>query len=84
MTQAADLLIRAPRAVTGLAAEPERPLAVAVTNSIITAVEPLHATTLTSRDTLESVSLEACGCEGYPSPGELAGAAWEPIVPARN
>jgi allantoinase len=49
----ADLLIRAPRAVTGLAAEPERPLAVAVTNSTITAVEPLHATTLTSRDTLE-------------------------------
>jgi allantoicase len=29
----------------------------------------------------ESVSLQACGCEGYPSPGELAGAAWEPIVP---
>jgi allantoicase len=28
-----------------------------------------------------SVSLEACGCEGYPSPGELAGAGWEPIVP---
>jgi allantoinase len=53
MAQVADLLIRAPRAVTGLAAEPERPLAVAVTNSTITAVEPLHATTLTSRDTLE-------------------------------
>jgi allantoinase len=53
MTVPADLLIRAPRAVTGLAAEPERPLAVAVTNSTITAVEPLHATTLTSRDTLE-------------------------------
>src|SRR5260370_6618811 len=49
----ADLLIRAPRAVTGLAAEPERPLAVAVTNGTITAVEPLYATTLTSRDTLE-------------------------------
>jgi len=29
----------------------------------------------------ESVSLQACGCEGYPSPAELAGAAWEPIVP---
>jgi allantoicase len=29
----------------------------------------------------ESVSLEACGCEGYPSPGELAGARWAPIVP---
>jgi allantoinase len=53
MTRAVDLLIRAPRAVTGLAAEPERPLAVAVTNGTITAVEPLHATTLTSRDTLE-------------------------------
>jgi len=26
-----------------------------------------------------AVSLEACGCEGYPGPGELAG--WEPIVP---
>ena len=25
------------------------------------------------------VSLEACGCEGYPAPGELAG--WEPLVP---
>jgi allantoicase len=29
----------------------------------------------------ESVSLQACGCEGYPSPAELAGAAWDPIVP---
>jgi len=29
----------------------------------------------------ESVSIDACGCEGYPSPGELAGASWEPIVP---
>jgi allantoicase len=28
-----------------------------------------------------SVSLEACGREGYPSPGELAEADWEPIVP---
>src|SRR5579859_46737 len=53
MTQAVDLLIRAPRAVTGLAAEAERPLAVAVTNGTITAVEPLHSTTLTGRDTLE-------------------------------
>jgi allantoicase len=26
-----------------------------------------------------AVSLEACGCEGYPGPGELAD--WEPIVP---
>jgi allantoicase len=32
----------------------------------------------------ESVSLEACGCEGYPSPGELAGAGWEPIVPRQE
>jgi allantoicase len=29
----------------------------------------------------ESVSIDGCGCEGYPSPGELAGAGWEPIVP---
>jgi allantoicase len=29
----------------------------------------------------QAVSLDACGCEGYPSPGELAGARWEPIVP---
>jgi allantoicase len=29
------------------------------------------------------VSLEACGHEGYPSPGELAGASWEPIVSRR-
>jgi allantoicase len=27
----------------------------------------------------QAVSLEACGHEGYPAPGELAG--WEPIVP---
>src|SRR5260370_31040813 len=47
------MLIRAPRAVTGVAAEPERPLAVAVATGTITAVEPLYATTLTSRDTLE-------------------------------
>ena len=58
MTQVADLLIRAPRAVTGLAAEPERPLVVAVTNSTITAVEPLDATTLTSRETLKLSSDE--------------------------
>lgn len=32
----------------------------------------------------ESVSLDACGCEGYPSPDELAGAGWEPIVPRRE
>ncbi len=29
----------------------------------------------------QAVSLEACGCEGYPSPEELAAAAWEQIVP---
>ena len=27
----------------------------------------------------QAVSLDACGCEGYPAPGELTG--WEPIVP---
>ena len=30
----------------------------------------------------QAVSLEACGWEGYPAPGELTG--WEPIVPRRN
>ena len=32
----------------------------------------------------QSVSLEACGCEGYPSPAELAApsAPWETIVTA--
>jgi allantoicase len=29
----------------------------------------------------QSVSIEACGCEGYPSPAELAGMPWETIVP---
>ena len=31
----------------------------------------------------QTASIEACGCEGYPSPGELAGPAtvWEQIVP---
>jgi allantoicase len=29
----------------------------------------------------QSVSVEACGCEGYPSPAELAGMPWETIVP---
>ena len=28
----------------------------------------------------QSASVEACGCEGYPSPAELAGARWETIV----
>jgi allantoinase len=48
-----DLLIRAPRAVTGDAATSERPLAVGVTGGQITAVEPLDATTLAGRDTLD-------------------------------
>ena len=32
----------------------------------------------------QSVSVEACGCEGYPSPAELAdpGTPWQQIVPA--
>jgi allantoicase len=32
----------------------------------------------------QSVSVDACGCEGYPSPAELAdpGTPWEQIVPA--
>src|SRR5262249_26532480 len=31
----------------------------------------------------QTASIEACGCEGYPSPGELAGTGntWEQIVP---
>ena len=29
----------------------------------------------------QSVSVEACGCEGYPSPAELAVMPWETIVP---
>jgi predicted amidohydrolase YtcJ len=48
-----DLLIRAPRAVTGDPDKPERPLAVGVTDGQITAVEPLDATTLVGRDTLD-------------------------------
>jgi allantoicase len=28
-----------------------------------------------------TVSIEACGCEGYPGPDELAAAPWEQIVP---
>jgi allantoicase len=32
----------------------------------------------------QAVSLDARGCEGYPSPGELAGAGWEPIVPRQE
>jgi allantoinase len=53
MAQVVELLIRAPRAVTGNAAEPERPLAVGVTDGRIVAVEPLAITTLAARDVLE-------------------------------
>ncbi|HJY68965.1 MAG TPA: amidohydrolase family protein, partial [Streptosporangiaceae bacterium] len=53
MNQAIDLLIRAPRAVTGDATESERPLAVGVIDGRIVAVEPLDATTLVARDVLE-------------------------------
>jgi len=49
----ADLLIRAPRAVTGDAVQPEQPLAVAVTGGRIAAVEPLAACRLAGRATLE-------------------------------
>jgi allantoinase len=48
----ADLLIRAARAVTGSPGDVERPLAVAVTGTRITAVEPLSSR-LTGRDMLE-------------------------------
>jgi allantoinase len=53
MNQAIDLLIRAPRAVTGDATESERPLAVGVIDGRIVAVEPLDATALVGRDVLE-------------------------------
>jgi allantoinase len=49
----ADLLIRAARAVTGSAHEAERPLAIAVTDGQITAVEPLDGTTLAGWDVLD-------------------------------
>jgi allantoinase len=48
-----DLLIRASRAVTGDAAEPERPLAVGVLEGRIAAVEPLARSGLAGRDVLE-------------------------------
>jgi allantoinase len=48
----ADLLIRAARAVTGSAREAERPLAIAVTEGQITAVEPLDTTSLAGRNVL--------------------------------
>jgi allantoinase len=52
MTQVADLLIRAPRAVTGDPAERERPLAIGIFGGTVQAVEPLATTTLRGRDTL--------------------------------
>ena len=48
-----DLLIRASRAVTGDAAEPEQPLAVGVSDGRIAAVEPLADSGLAGRDTLD-------------------------------
>ena len=53
MTQVADLLIRAPRAVTGDPAERERPLAIGIFGGTVQAVEPLATTTLRGRDTLD-------------------------------
>jgi allantoinase len=53
MTVTADLLIRALRAVTGDAAEPEQPLAVGVTGGRVAAVEPLAGSSLAGRATLE-------------------------------
>ena len=53
MTQVADLLIRAPRAVTGDPAERERPLAIGIFGRTVQAVEPLATTTLRGRDTLD-------------------------------
>ena len=50
---AADLLIRAARAVTGSAREPERSLAIAVTGGHITAVEPLDRASLAGRRVLD-------------------------------
>src|SRR5579859_2262862 len=50
---AADLLIRAPRAVTGDPDERERPLAIGIFDGTIQAVEPLGTTTLTGQDTLD-------------------------------
>jgi allantoinase len=49
----ADLLIRAARAVTGSAREAERPLAIAVTEGQITAVEPLDTTSMAGRHVLD-------------------------------
>ena len=49
----ADLLIRAARAVTGSPGDAEHPLAVGVTGTRITAVEPLSGSRLSGRDVLE-------------------------------
>jgi allantoinase len=53
MARAVDLLIRAPRAVTGDPDEPERPLAIGIFGGTVLAVEPLATTTLRGRDTLD-------------------------------
>ena len=50
---AADLLIRAARAVIGSPGEAERPLAVAVTGARITAVQPLSSSRLNGQQVLE-------------------------------
>src|SRR5262245_58716892 len=50
---AADLLIRAARAVTGSAGEAEHPLAVGVTSGRVTAAEPLSSSRLSGRDVIE-------------------------------
>jgi allantoinase len=53
MTVSADLVIRAPRAVTGDPGEPERPLAIGIRDGTIVAVEPLDTSALAGRDTLD-------------------------------
>ncbi|MGH3206104.1 MAG: amidohydrolase family protein [Streptosporangiaceae bacterium] len=53
MARSVDLLIRAPRAVTGDPEEPERPLAIGIFGGTVLAVEPLATTTLRGRDTLD-------------------------------
>jgi allantoinase len=50
---AVDLLIRAARAVTGSAREPERSLAIAVTGGRITAVEPLDGANIAGSQLLD-------------------------------
>jgi allantoinase len=49
----ADLLIRAARAVTGDAEEPEQPLAVGVIDGRVAVVEPLAGSRLAGRETLD-------------------------------